>query len=74
MNTLLDRSPESLTLAERRAAAGLWFAFEVYTPQNLALREIRAVGDSPAACAASLKARGLDPLAHEFVLQAPPFH
>lgn len=63
----LHRSPENLTYAERRKLAGKWVALEMYTPKNLAMRRIEAVGDSPAACIASLRSRGLDPRAFEFV-------
>lgn len=73
LEKFLDRSPESLSLAERREAAGLWFAFEIYTPENLALREIRAVASNASHCVEQLVARGLDPAHYELVLQAPPF-
>lgn len=69
----LGRSPDSFSLAERRAAIGKWFAFEIYTPENLALRLIAAVGDSAGDCAAQLQARGLNPAHYEFVLQQPPY-
>ena len=68
----IGRSPERLTLAERLSLAGKCIALEIYTPQNLALRRIEAIGDSAEECIRMLRARGLDPKGFEFSrLQAP---
>jgi hypothetical protein len=68
----LGRNPDQLTLEERTALAGKWIALEIYTPKNLALRRIEAVGDSVADCLRTLQARGLDPADFEFsVLKGP---
>lgn len=65
---LFGRSPEALRPREAAALAGKWIALEIYTPQNLALRRIEAVGDSVQECIRQLAARGLDPRRFEFSL------
>ena len=70
---VLGRSPETLSIQERTELAGQWIALEVYSPATLPLRLIAAIGDSPAACAAMLQARGLDPSNFEFSLIKPAF-
>jgi hypothetical protein len=60
------RSPERLTLEERLALAGKYIALEIYTPENLALRRIEAIGDSLGDCIRALRERGLDPRRFEF--------
>jgi hypothetical protein len=69
----IGRSPDALTLEERLALAGKHIALEVYTPENLALRRIEAIGDSFEACVRMLKGRGLDPRNFEFTLLARPY-
>jgi hypothetical protein len=69
----IGRSPDALTLGERTALAGQFVALEVYTPKDLPLRRIEAIGADAAACARQLTARGLDPLKFEFVRLLPPF-
>lgn len=69
----LGRSPDRLTLTERIALAGKYVAFEIYTPENLALHRIEAIGDSVADCVNMLRSRGLDPRRFEFTRLAPPF-
>ena len=64
---VIGRSPEELDLAQRRALAGQWIALEIYTPENLALRRIEAIGATREACLAALAARGLD--ARKFELE-----
>jgi hypothetical protein len=73
LDRFLGRSPETLSLPERFALAGRWIALEVYTPKNLALRKIVAIGDSPSACTRQLQARGLDPARYEFQLIQQPY-
>ncbi len=68
---VVGRAPESLSIEETRALAGHWIALEIYTPKALPLRRIEAIGDSAAACAARLAARGLDPRRFEFILLRP---
>jgi len=70
---VIGRSPERLTIGERLRLAGKYIALEVYTPRNLALRCIEAIGDSPEDCIRMLRARGLDPAAFELTLLAPPY-
>ena len=65
---VLGRSPETLSIKERTELAGQWIAIEIYSPATLPLRLISAIGDSPAACAAMLQSRGLDPAKFEFSL------
>jgi hypothetical protein len=68
----IGRSPERLTLEERLALAGKYVALEVYTPENLALRRIEAIGDSVEECIRILDTRGLDPRRFEILrLRAP---
>jgi hypothetical protein len=69
----IGRSPEQLTLAERIAFTGKYIALEIYTPQNLALRRIEAIGDSAADCIRMLRARGLDPRHFEFNRLPAPY-
>jgi len=69
----MGRSPERLTLEERLAFAGQFIALEIYTPQNLALRRIEAIGGSPADCIRMLLARGLDPTAFEISRLPAPY-
>ena len=68
----IGRSPESLTLAERIALAGKYIALEIYTPKNLALRRIEAIGDSMMECVRILQERGLDPRVFEFTRLSRP--
>lgn len=70
---VIGRSPERLTLEERFAFAGKYIALEIYTPQNLALRRIEAIGDSPADCIRMLRARGLNPPTFEFSRLSAPY-
>lgn len=69
----IGRSPERLTLKERLSLAGKFIALEIYTPQNLALRRIEAIGDSPADCIRTLRTRGLDPTAFELSRLPAPY-
>jgi hypothetical protein len=63
---LLGRSPDSLTLQERKHIAGKWVALEVYSPRTLPLRRIEAVGDSVADCMRMLRQRGQEPTQFEY--------
>ena len=68
----IGRSPERLSLEERHALTGKYIALEIYTPEDLPLRRIQAIGDRLEECVAELAARGLDPLRFEFTrLEAP---
>ena len=69
----IGRSPDRLSLDERRALVGKYIALEVYTPEDLPLRRIEAIGDSVPECARQLVARGLDPVRFEFSRLAPPY-
>ena len=69
----IGRSPDRLDLDERHALAGKFIALEVYTPEDLPLRRIEAIGDSVEECIRQLAARGLDPLRFEFNRLAPPY-
>lgn len=69
----IGRSPDALTLEERLAFAGKYIALEIYTPENLALRRIEAIGDTLEVCIRMLKERGLDPRNFEFTRLAPPY-
>ncbi len=69
----LGRSPDRLTLEERRALTGKFVALEIYSPATLPLRRIEAIGDSLAECARMLRARGLDPARFEYDRLTPPY-
>ena len=69
----IGRSPDRLNLDERRALTGKYIALEIYTPEDLPLRRIEAIGASVEECARQLVARGLDPLRFEFSRLAPPY-
>jgi hypothetical protein len=73
MTSAIGRSPDQLTLAERRALTGKLIALEIYTPKTLPLRRIEAIGDTIADCLGTLKSRGLDPARFEFVRLLPPY-
>ena len=69
----IGRSPDRLDLDERHALTGKHIALEVYTPDELPLRRIEAIGDSVAECVQQLIARGLDPMRFEFTRLSPPY-
>ncbi|MGH9660174.1 MAG: hypothetical protein ACRD96_16615 [Bryobacteraceae bacterium] len=69
----IGRSPDALSLEERRALAGKFVAFEVYTPATLPLRRIEAIGDSVEECIQQVAGRGLDPAGFEYSRLAPPY-
>jgi hypothetical protein len=69
----IGRSPDRLSLDERRALTGRYIALEIYTPEDLPLRRIEAIGDSVQECMRQLAARGLDPVRFEFSRLAPPY-
>jgi hypothetical protein len=69
----IGRNPDRLTLEERTALAGKYVAMEIYTPDDLPLRRIEAIGDSVTACVRMLKERGLNPLRFEFTRLAWPY-
>lgn len=69
----IGRSPDTLSLPERFALAGHWIALELYSPQRLPLRQIEAIGDSPATCRRQLEARGLNPAHFELHLLDYPY-
>ncbi len=69
----IGRSPDRLSLDERHALAGKYIALEIYTPEELPLRRIEAIGDSVDACIRQLSGRGLDPVRFEFSRLAPPY-
>ncbi|MFN3324564.1 MAG: hypothetical protein ACK5AZ_13795 [Bryobacteraceae bacterium] len=69
----LGRSPDSLTIDERRALAGKWIALELYSPETLPLRRIEAIGDTVADCALQLRERNLDSRNFEYVALKPAY-
>jgi hypothetical protein len=69
----IGRSPDRLSLDERRALTGKYIALEIYTPEDLPLRRIEAIGNSVEECARQLVARGLDPLRFEFSRLGQPY-
>jgi hypothetical protein len=69
----IGRSPDRLNLDERHALTGKYIALEIYTPEELPLRRVEAIGDSVQECVRQLVARGLDPMRFEFSRLAPPY-
>jgi hypothetical protein len=69
----IGRSPDRLSLEERLALTGKYIALEIYTPEDLPLRRIEAIGDSVQECMRQLAARGLDPIRFEFSRLGPPY-
>jgi hypothetical protein len=69
----LGRNPDRLTLEERMALAGKFIALEVYTPENLALRRIEAIGKTMEECSQMLESRGLNPRHFEFSMISWPY-
>jgi hypothetical protein len=69
----LGRNPDRLTLTERLALAGKYIALEIYSPEEIPLRRIEAIGDSMAECLRNLQSRGLDPRRFEFTRLARPY-
>lgn len=69
----IGRSPDRLTLEERHALTGKYIALEIYTPREIPLRRIEALGDSLAECVRELRTRGLDPALFEFTRLEPPY-
>jgi hypothetical protein len=70
---ILGRSPDDLSIEERRALAGSWIALEIYTPKTLPLRRIEAVGESVEECIQMLRRRNLDPTKFEFSRLKPAY-
>ena len=73
LEQVIGRPPERLTIDERQALTGKWYAMEVYSPDTLPLRRIEAIGDSIDDCVRQLKARGLDPRKFEFQPVMPAY-
>ena len=73
VTNVIGRAPERLSIEERRALAGKWAAFEVYTPRTLPLRRIEALGDSVDECIRQLTQRGLDARQFEFLPIDPSY-
>ncbi len=73
LEKFVGRALDRLTLAEREALVGAFVALEIYSPKNLALRRIAAIGDDVRQCVAGLRRRGLDPLNYEFMPLNPPY-
>ncbi len=68
MQSYLGRNPDELTLPERSRLTGKWLALELYSPENLALRRIAALGDTPEACQAALREQGKEPADFQYIL------
>lgn len=71
--SLLGTSPEQLSIEQRRLLTGQWAAYLIYTPQNLALRQIEAIGPTVPACVEQLRQRGLNPTDYEFLPFTPAY-
>jgi hypothetical protein len=69
----IGRSPDRLNLEERLALIGKYIALEIYTPDDLPLRRIEAIGNSMEDCVRQLADRGLDPMRFEFSRLSPPY-
>ena len=69
----LGQAPEELPLGMQFRLAGLWAAFEIYTPANLALRKIAAIGPSAESCIEQLQAQSIDPAKYEYTVLTKPY-
>ncbi len=69
----IGRAPERLTLEERLALTGKFIALEIYTPKDLPLRRIEAIGESVEQCVDQLIERQHDPARFEFSRLEPPY-
>ena len=70
---LIGQSVDRLDLATREAVVGKVVAQQIYSPSNLALQRIAAIGDSVNECVRQLESNGDDPLDYEFSRMNPPF-
>jgi len=70
---VIGRNPDRLTIEERFELAGKHVAYEIYTPKDLPLRRIEAIGDSVEDCVRMLQSRGLDPARFEFTILKPAY-
>lgn len=70
---LIGQAPDRLDLTTRDEIVGKVVAMRIYSPQNLALQRIQAIGDSVEDCVRQLRDGGLDPLDYEFTRMNPPF-
>ncbi len=70
---LIGQSVDRLDLATREAVVGKVVAQQLYTPDNLALQRIAAIGDSVKDCAQQLEANGCAPLDYDSPRLTPPF-
>lgn len=73
MKSVIGKFPERLSLKERDALAGQWIAVELYNPQTLPLRVIKAVGETPVKVAKQLREAGEDPARYEFQWMTPAY-
>ncbi len=73
MTSVIGLSPDRLPPEARIQLAGKYVAFEIYNPENLALRRIEAIGATLDECVRMLQSRGLDPKAFEFTRMSPPW-
>jgi hypothetical protein len=73
LKTYIGREPERLSISERKAVSGKWFAMQIYSPRTLPLRRIEALGDNVQDCMRQLALRGLDPREFEYQLLTPPY-
>jgi hypothetical protein len=64
---------DGLALADRWALAGKWVALELYSPERLPLRIIRAVGPDARTCIGQIKKEGADPALFEYVALEQPY-
>ncbi len=70
---LIGKTLDQLNLKTRDEVVGKVIAMKIYSPQNLALQRIEAIGDSVSECVEQLKSHDLDPLEYEFSRMNPPF-
>ncbi len=73
LQDLVGLPVDRLDLATREAVVGKVVAVQIYTPKNLALQRIEAIGESVQECVKQLEATGKDPLEFEFSRMNPPF-
>lgn len=67
LSALIGHSVDDLPLPLRTAAVGAWVAIRIYTPVNLALREIVAAAPDRDDCLRQILAAGENPADFEFL-------
>ena len=69
----VGKSLDGLSVSDRWELAGAWMASELYSPQRLPLRVMRALGTDAAECIRQLREESLDPELYEYTPIPQPY-